>query len=312
MAGGLFEGSLVIEILDGEGNSLGMAPTLIQSEYAGVGGEGPWSVELALQPQPGSEGRVHAFAGSPKDGSIVAEDTVEVSFGQAAPPPAASVRLEDAAWLLVAVNGQAPLENSMAWAEFKDGKVAGSAGCNRYNATYSAVDAGNSSGSLAVGPVASSRMACSEPEGVMEQEAQYLELLETAAAYEIVDGRLSVRNETGSEVLAFQAAVLGTVTAAQEAQLPKGATALIRLDDVSRADAPAVTINQVELQGMAGFPFPFAVTYNPAQIDPRMDYAILVRINDGDGNLAFINTQAYIVITKDHPSVVEVMVEDIR
>jgi putative lipoprotein len=155
-------------------------------------------------------------------------------------------------------------------------------------------------------------MACSEPEGILDQEAQYLALLETAASYQITDGRLSMRDEAGSEVLAFQSAVLGTVEAVQEAQLPEGAVAMVSLDDVSRADAPAVTINRVELSGMAGFPFPFAVTYNPAQIDPRMDYAISVRINDGEGSLAFINTQAYIVITKDHPSVVEVMVEEIR
>ncbi len=311
-AGGLFEGSLVVEVLDENGASLAMAPTTIQSEYAGVGGEGPWSVELSFQPVPGNRGTLRAWAGSPQDGSVVAEDMREVSFGQAAPPPAASVRLEDAAWLLVALEGKAPVAGSLAWAEFKDGTVAGTAGCNRYNAAYSAVDAGDSSGSLGIGPAASTRMACGEPEGVMEQEAQYLALLEAAASYQVVDGRLSVRDASGTEILAFQSAVLGTVTAAQDAQLPEGATALVSLDDVSRADAPAVTINRVELQGMAGFPFPFAVTYNPAQIDPRMDYAIQVRINDKNGDLAFINTQAYIVITRDHPSVVEVMVEDIR
>jgi uncharacterized lipoprotein YbaY len=311
-AGGLFEGGLVVEVLDENGASLAMTPTTIQSEYAGVGGEGPWSVEMSFQPVPGSPGTLRAWAGSPKDGSVVAEDLLEVSFGQAAPPPAASVRLEDAAWLLVALNGQAPLQGSMTWAEFEDGKMTGSAGCNRYNASYNAVDEGNSSGSLSISPAASTRMACPEPEGVMEQEAQYLAVLEAAASYQVVDGRLSVRDETGSEVLAFQSAVLGTVEAAQEAQLPEGAVAMVSLDDVSRADAPAVTINRVELSGMAGFPFPFAVTYNPAQIDPRMDYAITVRINDSEGSLAFINTQAYIVITKDHPSVVEVMVEEIN
>ncbi len=312
MAGGLFEGNVVVEVLDANGASLGLAPTTIQSEYAGVGGEGPWSVELAIQPLPGSKGRVHAYAGSPMDGSIVAEDAVAITFGQASPPPETGVRLEDHAWLLVALYKQAPLENSIVWGEFKDGKVQGSAGCNRYDAAYNAVDGGNSSGSLSIGPVASSRMACSEPEGIMEQEAQYLTLLQSAATYEIVDGQLVLRDNTGKKILTFQAAVIGTVEAAQDSQLPEGAVALISLDDISRADAPAVTINSVELRGMAGFPFPFAVTYNPAQIDPRMDYALLVRISDSGGSLAFINTQAYIVITKDRPSVVEVMVEDIR
>ena len=205
-AGGLFEGNVVVEVLDENGGSLAMAPTTIQSEYAGVGGEGPWSVELTIQPVPGSRGVVRAYAGSPKDGSIVAEDTLEVSFGQAAPPPAANVRLEDAAWLLVTLNGQAPLEGSLAWAQFQDGTVTGTAGCNRYNAAYSAMDAGNSSGSLGIGPAASTRMACLEPEGVMEQEAQYLAALESAATYSIDGDRLEMRTADDAMAALFQRA----------------------------------------------------------------------------------------------------------
>ena len=36
-----------------------------------------------------------------------------------------------------------------------------------------------------IGPLASTMMACGEPAGVMEQEAQYLAALQSAATYQI-------------------------------------------------------------------------------------------------------------------------------
>ena len=61
-----------------------------------------------------------------------------------------------------------------------DGEVAGSGGCNRYFGPYQSQDA-----MLQVGPLASTRMACEAPEGVMEQETQYLTALQEAATYTI-------------------------------------------------------------------------------------------------------------------------------
>ena len=49
----------------------------------------------------------------------------------------------------------------------EDGNLSGSAGCNTYNASYQTDDDG-----LTIGPAASTRMMCAEPEGIMEQAAQ--------------------------------------------------------------------------------------------------------------------------------------------
>jgi len=64
----------------------------------------------------------------------------------------------------------------------------GSAGCNTYSGTY---QVSGSSLSLDVGTV--SRMACSEPAGVMEQESAYLARLETVTGYRYAQPSLALR-----------------------------------------------------------------------------------------------------------------------
>jgi heat shock protein HslJ len=61
-----------------------------------------------------------------------------------------------------------------------DGNLTGTAGCNNYRASYQ-VDGNN----IQIGPAATTRMFCSEPEGIMDQENDYLAALESAATYRI-------------------------------------------------------------------------------------------------------------------------------
>ena len=56
---------------------------------------------------------------------------------------------------------------------------------------------------IQIGPAATTRMACSEPEGVMEQEAQYLAALETAATYRIDGPNMEMRTAEGSIAATF-------------------------------------------------------------------------------------------------------------
>ena len=44
---------------------------------------------------------------------------------------------------------------------------------------------------------------CTEPEGVMEQEAEYIEILMTASHYQVVDNHLEIENESGEMILIF-------------------------------------------------------------------------------------------------------------
>jgi hypothetical protein len=79
---GLIEGNVVVEALDPQGNVLAQQPTTLQGPDVGTGGEGTWSTELTIEADPGTAGRIRAYNPSPLDGSIVAEDSVEVSLGQ--------------------------------------------------------------------------------------------------------------------------------------------------------------------------------------------------------------------------------------
>jgi heat shock protein HslJ len=81
----------------------------------------------------------------------------------------------------------------------EDGTLSGSAGCNNYTAAYEADDDGN----ISIGPAAATQMMCSEPEGIMEQESQYLAALETAATYRMEGDRMELRTADGAMVANF-------------------------------------------------------------------------------------------------------------
>lgn len=83
----------------------------------------------------------------------------------------------------------------------EEGQLSGSAGCNNYSAAYE-VD-----GELInIGPAITTRMACSDPEGIMEQEMEYLAALEMASSYQFEDDRLILLDSEGRRVINYQLA----------------------------------------------------------------------------------------------------------
>jgi heat shock protein HslJ len=90
---GLIEGNVVVEALDAQGNVLAQQPTILQGPDVGTGGEGTWSTELTIEAEPGTAGRIRAFNPSTLDGSIIAEDSVDVSLGQT-PSVESYIRIE--------------------------------------------------------------------------------------------------------------------------------------------------------------------------------------------------------------------------
>lgn len=106
------------------------------------------------------------------------------------------------------------------------------------------------------------------------------------------------------------AEVTGTVTYLVRMALPDDAILRVQIQDTSRADAPAIILGEeVRVTGGAQVPLPFAVPYNPADIQENRDYTLSARITDGQGTLLFINDMVIPVISKGNPtSNVEVMV----
>lgn len=104
----------------------------------------------------------------------------------------------------------------------------------------------------------------------------------------------------------------GTVTYLQRIALPSGSVVEVQLQDVSRADAQAQIIaSQTITTAGENVPIPFRLSYDPAQIDPRFTYALSARITI-NGELRWINTESYAVLTHDAPLTgVEVVVRPV-
>jgi heat shock protein HslJ len=81
-----------------------------------------------------------------------------------------------------------------------DGTLTGNAGCNDYFAEYK-VDGGQ----ITIGPAGSTKKFCAEPEGIMDQESQYLASLEMAQVYRIEGDRLELRTTDGALVASYNA-----------------------------------------------------------------------------------------------------------
>ncbi|MFC2032283.1 YbaY family lipoprotein [Chloroflexota bacterium] len=105
--------------------------------------------------------------------------------------------------------------------------------------------------------------------------------------------------------------VTGTVTYREKIALPTGAIVEVKLLDISKQDAPSVTIGeQVITTTGQQVPFSFEIEYNPATIDSRYTYAVRATITV-DGKLRFTSDTTYPVITLGNPSTVEMVLKSV-
>ena len=109
--------------------------------------------------------------------------------------------LEDTKWFLRSYgeqnNLQAIIEGTEITATFdsSNGEVSGSAGCNTYFAGYEVRD-----GTLSISEMAWTEMACMSPEGVMEQEQEFLAILAGAQSFQADDTTLTILCSGGQQL----------------------------------------------------------------------------------------------------------------
>jgi len=275
-----------------EGDRLRLGPAAVTLAECGPGSHSTRFLSLL--------GRVSGFRRA-ADRLVLAldEDGAEMVFAAAR-----EVALAGSSWVVRAVdNGRGGVASVVIGTALDatfgvDGTLAGSAGCNRFTARFEAEGE-----RLTIGPAASTRRMCARPEGIMEQEQAFLAALSTVAKRELRGGRLQLRTEAGSLAIDLVAAVAGTLVAPDGAVLPAGARIHVRLEDVSRADAPARLLGDAFVAVRESIArLPFDVAYDPDDVDPRLQYAVRAVVEDAEGRVLFRTTRVYPVITRDHPT----------
>jgi heat shock protein HslJ len=101
--------------------------------------------------------------------------------------PTSQSDLEGTTWVLTALNQNRPIEGTQPSITFEDGQVSGNASCNSYGGGYQV-----NGDAISFDALFNTEMYCMEPEGTMDQEQTYLELLGSAQRFELVDGVLTI------------------------------------------------------------------------------------------------------------------------
>ena len=113
--------------------------------------------------------------------------------------------LADTKWELISLNGKDLLEGTAITLAFTETYLGGQMGCNGYGGSP---DSGKyiskGDGTFQLGdPFAVTVQLCKEPEGIMEQEAEYIQTLIAATQYQVFDNHLEIGNESGEMILIF-------------------------------------------------------------------------------------------------------------
>ena len=95
--------------------------------------------------------------------------------------------------------------------------------------------------------------------------------------------------------------------------LPPGHVLTVKVEDVSRMDAPARVVAETT-QRLDGRGPPYAVTLSVPndKIDSRMEYAARAEIRDPSGALRFTTDTRHSVLTRGAPNSVEIVMVGVR
>lgn len=103
-------------------------------------------------------------------------------------------------WILQSMHGQELLKDTAITLKITKGEFSGSSGCNFYGAKYTT----QPKNGIEINEVAHTDMACSEPEGILEQEEEYISTIQKAKSYS-VDGEIFfIADEQGNNLLQYQ------------------------------------------------------------------------------------------------------------
>ena len=105
-------------------------------------------------------------------------------------------RLDTSVWTLASLNAEPLLPGTAITLQFKDGELAGFAGCNSYNGRYTAELAEDGTYTISLGPLTTSRLLC--PQDIMQQEQAFLEALQQANRATVQQNRIVLDSPPGT------------------------------------------------------------------------------------------------------------------
>ncbi len=129
--------------------------------------------------------------------------SANVSFDKDTPlddtdkPPGTGTPLNGTKWALASLEGEGLLKGTTISLDFAGERLTGSAGCNNYGGRYTATGGGH----LTTTDVASTAKLCWAPEGILEQERRYLDILRNVTNFRLDGGRLWLDTADGRTLI---------------------------------------------------------------------------------------------------------------
>jgi heat shock protein HslJ len=99
------------------------------------------------------------------------------------------------AWSLTAINGAPVIEDTEPYLLFDETNVGGSGGCNGTGGDYQI-----NGNQITFDALVSTMMYCMEPEGVMDQESNFLNILSNAATFNISSNQLVIETHDSGQL----------------------------------------------------------------------------------------------------------------
>lgn len=104
-------------------------------------------------------------------------------------------RLDTSVWTLASMNTRPLLPGTAITMQFKNGELAGFAGCNTYNGEYTADMNDDGTYIITISPLTTSRLAC--PQDIMEQEQAYLASLQQVTRATVQENMILLDSPSG-------------------------------------------------------------------------------------------------------------------
>jgi heat shock protein HslJ len=115
-------------------------------------------------------------------------------------PAIADHDLEGTYWELTTLRGDENIPGTLVTAEFSDGYLLGSGGCNEYGSPYIVPERGV----IIIPQAVMTAMGCPEPPGIEEQERAFHDALQDVRGYEVGEDSLELLDSDGQVLMTFE------------------------------------------------------------------------------------------------------------